>query len=190
MEKDIEEQSREIRKKIEELKKQKQSLVRDEKIVLLNTLIDDIQSRNFPSRSQIVWPSSSSSSPLREMMEILSIVERIESGEKMTLNEMKGMVSRSRLLNIKGFDYILDAPAEYMHSTCLGLIKRLVELTFKVGESRPRITKRKLTPASSFNKLISKVKVTKEFPRRIRQLDFAVYKALEFRNLAIFFPQL
>lgn len=127
-------------------------------------------------------------SPLRTKAEILSIVAKIESGDPiMSPDELKGIVSRSLLLDIENFHCVFDLPGEYMHGTCLGLIKRLTELTFAVGENRYRVTKRKLTPPSKFNELMSKIKVTHEFPRRIRELDFAVMKAVEFRNLSLFY---
>ena len=93
----------------------------------------------------------------------------------------------SPLLNLEYFDFVLDAPAEYLHSSCLGVVKRLVELTFSVGIIRPRKTKRKLTCPSKFNVLIIAILSPCEFSRRVRALDFSVWKGQEFRNLALFF---
>ena len=62
-------------------------------------------------------------------------------------------------------------------------------LTFNVGENRSRVTRRKLTPRYVFNLAMKGVKVPKEFSRRIRDLDFSVFKAQEFRNTVLFlFP--
>ena len=74
-----------------------------------------------------------------------------------------------------------------MHLVCLGVVKRMVELNFKVGENRERQTKRKLTPPNLFNELIKSIQVCREFSRRCRNLDFGVMKASEFRNLVLFF---
>ena len=74
-----------------------------------------------------------------------------------------------------------------MHLVCLGVVKRLTELTFNVGTNRERITKRKLSSTKQFNELMSKTKVFYEFSRRARDLDFAVFKAEEFRNMVLFF---
>lgn len=63
----------------------------------------------------------------------------------------------------------------------------MLELTFSVGENRTRMTSRRLTHPSVFNELIKFVKVTREFSRRIREMDFAVLKAQEMRNILIFF---
>ena len=102
-------------------------------------------------------------------------------------DEAKGILRRSLLLSVPGFDYVNDIPAEYMHSVCLCIVKKIVELCFNVGDKRFRVTKRKLSDPASFNKLMTQVKVPKEFSRRARELDFAVYKAQEFRNLLLFF---
>lgn len=84
------------------------------------------------------------------------------------------------------FHHLLSL-AEYLHSVCIGVVKRLVELTFSVGDVRPRITKRKLSNPETFNKLMSLILTPKEFPRRARDLDFSVFKATEFRNILIFY---
>ena len=123
----------------------------------------------------------------RSRQSILDIIERIENEEPLSWDEAKGINGKSVLINIPGFNFVYDVPAEYMYSGCLGLIKRLTELTFDVGEKRTRIKKRKLSSPLTFNALMMKKKVTKEFPRRARNLDFAVFKAIEFRNICIFF---
>ena len=74
-----------------------------------------------------------------------------------------------------------------MHLTCLGVVKRLISLTFNVGESRKRVTKRKLSEVSDFNKMISTEQVVREFSRRLRNMDFGVMKAQEFRNIILFY---
>ena len=63
----------------------------------------------------------------------------------------------------------------------------MTELTFNVGESRKRITKRKLSNPEDFNKIMNEVKVPSEFSRRGRSMDFKVMKGEEFRNIVIYF---
>ena len=139
-------------------------------------------------KSKVVWPySTSKNAEPRTKNKVIEIVEKIENGQVLTKDESKGVVGRSPLLGLDYFDYVIDVPTEYLHSTCLGAVKRLVELTFNVGTNRPRKTKRKLTPPSSFNELICNVKGPFEFSRRARALDFAVWKGQEFRNLALFY---
>ena len=138
-------------------------------------------------KTNILWPSSTLHCEHRTRQNILEIIEKIENEEILSLDEAKGILGRSVLFDIPSFNFIYDAPAEYLHLTCLGVIKRLVELTFKVSKNRPRITKRKLSPPTKFNKLMLQTKVLKECSRRARNLDFAVFKGEEFRNLILFF---
>ena len=107
--------------------------------------------------------------------------------ENLDPNEAKGIIGRSPLLDLEYFHFVCDIPAEYLHSSCLGVVKRLVQLTFHVGVTRPRVTKRKLTPVNVFNVAMSSIKVPRESGRRIRYLDFSVYKRQEFRNIILFF---
>ena len=141
------------------------------------------------SKNQLVWPSSTMNGEPRTKVRILEIVDKIESGEPTTKDERMGIVGRSPFLELENFDFVRDIPAEYLHSVCLGVVKRLVSLTFDVGVNRPRVTKRKLTHPSVFNLLMCKIKVVHEFSRRARTLDFSVYKGQEYRNMIlVFFP--
>lgn len=76
-----------------------------------------------------------------------------------------------------------------MHSVCCGVCRRLVELCFQVGETRVKESKRKLTPPQVYNEIFFLILLPREFGRRCRNLDFAVMKASEFRNILLFlFP--
>ena len=149
----------------------------------LNNSIKDLGKK----RSQVVWPSSTRNGEPRTQENVLEIVNQIEHNPDLPPDQKKGFVGRSPLLSIESYDFVRDTPCEYLHGVCLGSVKRLVELTFNVGITRTRTTKRKLTPASSFNIRIGSVKVVSECSRRARALDFAVWKGQEFRNLVIFF---
>ena len=140
-----------------------------------------------PRKSNICWPKTSASGPPRTREEINNIIDKIENDVPLDIDESKGIVGRSLFLDISGFNFVNDIPVEYLHVCCLGVVKRCVELTFKVGENRIRITKRKLSLPSQFNCQIYYILVPREFNRRIRDLDFSVYKGQEFRNLILFF---
>ena len=137
--------------------------------------------------THIVWPASTFNGERRTKEKVLDIVERIESGENLAPCERKGIKGRSILLNIEYYDFVLSTPAEYMHLVPFGVVKRLLELTFSVGESRFRNTKRPLTNPDLFNELMKLIKMAKEFSRRARKLDHSVMKAQELRNVLIFF---
>ena len=134
-----------------------------------------------------VWPASSRHGQPRTSDAVLDIVEKIEENPNMDRLDKKGIIGRSCLFDIPNFDYVRDSPAEYMHNLCLGVVKRMLELTFNVGEKRSRVTKRKLSSTEEFNKCMSETKVTRESSRRARKLDFAVMKAQEMRNILLFF---
>ena len=113
---------------------------------------------------------------LRTVPEIQRITERLKN-EQLTSQEAKGFYGTSTLLQLPTFNFIDSIPAEYMHSVCHGVIKRLLELSFKVGETRERITARKLSDPQQYNDLIANVQVPRDFSRRLRTLDLGVMKA-------------
>lgn len=150
---------------------------------------------NGKERQMTVWPTSTADKQLRtkeNMLEITSIIEEHQLNEDedkdpLTRDEVKGVVGKSLLLDYDNFDFVHSVPTEYMHLGCLGVVKRLTELTFNVGLNRPRITNRKLSSTQKFNSLMAKTLSLEEFSRRCRDLDFSVYKAEEFRNLSLFY---
>lgn len=182
----------------------KKKLEDDKKIEEITRILQDIKNnyKKSESRSHVVWPSSSANSSDRQLSDILTIVELIEennvnqtqepSQKKRKLNPdiLQGITGRSVLLNVPHFDFLSSIPTEYMHSLCIGVVRRMLELTFKVGENRHRNTKRKLTPPSTYKSFMKTVKVPREFSRRGRNLDLAVLKGQEKRNILLFFSQL
>ena len=135
-------------------------------------------------RTKITWPASTANGDPRTRENIQQIVDDLEH---LTPRERKGVVGPSALMDLPNFDIVMDTPCEYLHSTCLGVVKKTVELTFSVGDSRPRNTNRKLSDPGQFNVLMLNIKMPRESSRRARELDFAVLKGAEFRNIAIFF---
>ena len=138
-------------------------------------------------RSRIVWPASSMNAEPRTDRKVREIVEKIENEPNLSKLEKKGIVGRSPLLDVPNFSYVRDSPTEYMHSVCIGVVKRLLELTFNIGENRARNTNRLRSCTEEFNKCMIETKVTRETSRRARQLDFSVMKAQELRNICLFF---
>ena len=138
-------------------------------------------------KSNIVWPKTSRNGPPRTREEIIEIVDKLENNVPLSIDEAKGIKGRSLFLDLPRFNFVNNVTVEYLHLVCLGVVKKCVELTFCVGESRPRTTKRKLSLPSQFNSQIHDILVPGEWNRRIRELDFGVYKGQEFRNLVLFF---
>lgn len=137
--------------------------------------------------THIVWPANTRNGEPRTKEKILDIVEQLEQGIELSPEERKGIKGRSLLLNLENFDYVTALPTEYMHCLAIGLVKRLLELCFSVGESRTRVSKRHLTSPDLFNELMKDIKMFHEFSRRARKLDLSVMKAQEMRNLLIFY---
>ena len=141
-------------------------------------------------RKQLTWPKSTMEGNLRSLEDIREISNAIDNNPnivKTNPDYCKGIKGKSLMLDQPNFHMIEDMPCEYMHIVCLGVVKRMVKLNFKVGENRPRKTKRKLSSPQLFNEKIKLVQLTREFSRRCRNLDFGVMKASEFRNLLLFF---
>ena len=147
---------------------------------------------NKAARKQLTWPASTMAENPRTIENITEIVNAIEEDPEILKTNpdfCKGLKGKSLLLDQPSFHIIKDTPCEYMHSTCLGVVRRLTELTFHVGENRDRVTNRKRSDPKKFNDLILLIQVPCEYGRRCRILDFGVWKAAEFRNLILFiFP--
>lgn len=165
---------------------------RDElKIAELTNTLNDLEREeeteiNNVNKKRLAWPYSTINGILRTTDLIKYIVRKIERNEELTKHEKKGFKGASHLLNLENFNFINCIHAEYMHLACLGTTKRLVELTFDVGEVRKKTSKRKLSEASKFNHEIRKVQVFREFSRRCRNLDLSIIKAQEYRNIILF----
>ena len=153
---------------------------------ILSSINEGIKTLN-KKHNNIVWPSSTMNGNPRTKENVLEIVTQIEDEDVLSLEECKGIMGHSLFLDIPYFDFVLDIPVEYLHGVCLGVGKRTVELTFNVGENRQRNTKRKLSSATQFNRLMIVILVPREFSRRARNLDFSVMKGQEFRNIILFF---
>lgn len=178
-----------INEKINDCEAEENTPDKAEKIRNLLSLKENLQKglNAMKKKSHILWPFSTMKSINRTRNSLLEIAEKLENNELLSIDESKGVLGRSLLFNVPDFNFIYDMPAEYMHLSYLGVIKRMVELTFDVGVKRTRITKRKLSNTKLFNQLMLCTKVPREFPRRARILDFCVYKAQEFRNIVLFF---
>lgn len=154
---------------------------------ILKNIEDAEKMANKKKPSHIVWPSHTMDGIIRTKEKIVQIANDIEAGIELTPAQKKGIKGKSPLLEIEYFDFIFSVPAEYMHLISLGVVKRLIELCFSVGENRQRITKTPITSPVLFNELMKKIKYLHEFSRRARRLDLSVMKAQELRNVLIFY---
>lgn len=140
------------------------------------------------TKRKLTWPPSTMNGRPRTITAIRRIVQSIEDEDDNVCKDyVKGIKGRSVFLDQPNFHYILDMPTEYMHSTCLGLVRKMVELTYKFGNNMFRISKKKRMDPKMFNDIIILVLVPRECSRRCRNLDTAVFKAQEYRNCVLFF---
>ena len=139
------------------------------------------------TKTKLTWPPVTMNGRPRTITAIRRIVNSIEEGDdNLTTNDLKGIKGRSVLLDLENFDFIMDAPCEYMHVVCLGLVKPMLQFTYKIGSNKQRVTNRPRSDPKLFNDLISLVQVFREFSRRCRNLDTSIYKAQEYRNVLLF----
>lgn len=199
------EEKKEMELRIKHLEKKQKKLLqsasstaglkkKEDELKLLDDLIKELKNNLVQinkKHAHSVWPASTSQGEPRTREGILETLEKLESNNRSQLSadDVKGIVGKSLLLDVEGFDFVNDIPVEYMHVGCLGVVKRMLELTFLVGENRVRVSTRRLTHPSVFNEFMKDIKTTREFSRRARELDFAVLKAQEMRNIILFmFP--
>ena len=155
-----------------------------------------VTERKQLKKSNLVWPVSTMNGQPRTINKIRDITTILMTGrnsdaesEELTRDDRLGIVGPSILMTQPNFNMINNLPVEYMHSVCLGIVKRMLELTFKVGDDRQKISKCPLIPPKKFNDLIRDVRVPREFSRRCRQLNLSIMKAQELRNILLFlFP--
>ena len=96
-----------------------------------------IEERKKLKKKHLVWPSSTRHGNLRNINIIWVISAAIATGrnsdeesEELSREEKMGIVGPSLLLTQPNFNFIKNIPCEYMHSVCLGVVKRLLQLTF------------------------------------------------------------
>ena len=175
----------EILQKLDILEKQKRTIISGQQQDKEKHLQQINQTINKLSKStQIVWPKACNGEP-RTSQIITEIVQELNDSNN--LKDIKGIVGKSPLLDFQTFNYVHGIPTKYLHSICIGLVKRLLELCFNVGDLHTRITTSKLATINKFNTAMASIKVPREFSRRCRKLDFSVLKAQEFRNILIFY---
>lgn len=151
-------------------------------------VVEPTEGSQRTAKKHLVWPYDTRNGKLRTLNNIIDIANQtVANGRPLERHAAKGIKGKSHFLEQPRFHFIRDIPSEYMHLMCLGVVKRLTELNFRVGENRERVTTRRLTDPQLFNSYIRDTQSPREFGRRCRNLDFTVYKAEEFRNLVLFF---
>lgn len=100
-----------------------------------------------------------------------------------------GIKGPTPLLQLPGFDIIWGMLPEYMHNTCLGVVRDLVEMTFQAdgGAYKKRRHNNPMISAEVFNRAMVSTRVPSEFQRATRALSQGSWKAEEYRNTILFY---
>jgi hypothetical protein len=114
-----------------------------------------------------------------DLFDTMTLKEREERAD-----ELFGLVGRSPLLQVPGFDPVTGVVADAMHLIYLGVAKRLLHLTFNIGTARDRGLAERRLDINPLSFMLIQQKVPSDFPRRTREYD-PHWKASEYRNLVL-----
>ena len=143
----------------------------------------------FAPKVKQKYPASTQNAAPRTHDNHMEIVRMIESeGGVYTDYDAKvvlGVKSRSPLIDaFPNFNIIDDIPAEKMHLVDLGLIRKLVGMTFFQNTPKGDLKFRR-TKMFVLNAELRKIKSITDFSRRIRDCDLGIWKAQEYRNMVL-----
>ena len=135
---------------------------------------------------RICYPASTRDKEPRTHEKWIDHVQDLEEQRQFgNLGHVKGVMGRSPLLRLNGFDIVKDAPSDPLHRDWLGIMKSTL-WRHTVG-----ITKVGVTPARGrkITELVSevyrKVRLPSEFSHRSRPIDYPNFKGHEWKSLAI-----
>ncbi len=138
------------------------------------------------------YPSTTMYDELRTDAELRRLAEEAADRPPRTEGEeayYAGVKGLSPLRNVKDLDLIRDVPAEMMHLVCLGVVKKIMALSFRGGGFRQSDVDCRQVTDDRLNEILLASKSLTRFSRRTRPMDIANYKAEEYRNLAyVFWP--
>ena len=135
-------------------------------------------------QTHLIWRAAVRNGPPRTVDSIRNILQNFDD---LTEEQRKGILGPSPLMDYPGFNFILGIPCDYMHAICLGVTKRLIELTFSSSSpARKRVTKRKLSSPEQYNSLIAQVLNT--VGRSHRYMYLVIYFSLHRLRFPVNFP--
>lgn len=130
------------------------------------------------------FPSSSMGAPTRTADVMENLVQKIESGKvKPGQDGSYGVLRRSVLSGLDGFDIIEHVPTDYMHMVSLGITKQMIRHMFRFPLKR--LGNVRVPHVDRFNELLAETHGLSEMSRRPRQLDLSVWKSEELKYLLL-----
>ncbi len=143
------------------------------------------------SKEHGAFAARSFGADLRTDGEVRAIAARLEaddfSSDEDREEVCRGIKKVSPLASLSYLDLIRDIPCEPMHLIHLGIVRRILNLSFMCGSSKAKDVTFKRASDEALNAALLRTKSLPEFSRRTRRLDLANYKAEEFRNVVMGF---
>ncbi len=132
-----------------------------------------------------VYPADSVDEPLRSNEEIRLVAEQAAAGEDD--EEVLQGVKQPSPLAVIDIDLVRHIPAERMHMIDLGIVRKIMQLSFKCATYKGTDVPFMRSNDAVLNKILATILCLPDFARRTRPLDLGNYKAEEYRNLATCF---
>ena len=128
------------------------------------------------------FPASTFRSGERTNRDLRRTADALAAGIELVDN---GVKTRSPLAELPGLDLINDVPAEAMHLIHLGVVRKMVTMMYKSRTGKHFSTRIQGANDEPFNAMMRDMRALSDFSRRPRDLDVAVWKAEEYRNLVL-----
>ncbi len=131
------------------------------------------------------FPSNTAECERRSDAELRALGEQAEAGEN-DEEVLMGVKQQSPLRHL-GIDLVHHVPAEQMHLIDLGIVRKILQLSYKCAAFKATDVPFVRSNDTVLTSKLLEILVLPQFARRTRPVDFANYKAEEFRNLATCF---
>ena len=133
----------------------------------------------------VFYPSSTRNAPLRTNQRWRRHVRKIHKWrQSQNIDNVKGVLGKSPLLKLSGFDIVRHAPPDSLHRDHLGISKttwKLVTNTKKTGRKLHFANAQKLI--DHVNEAYCRVRLPCEFSHRSRDVEVPVFKGHEWKSL-------
>ena len=153
-------------------------------------VLDDPKRRvSFPVRDE-TFPRRTTERMKATMMR--QNLRYIQAGEPRNFRweNILGYKKWSPLLDLPNYDMIASGPLDQMHCAYLGLCKKFYRIALTEGPDKDKFNRQKnqvrKTAIKKINNWIKSSKIPSELGRRTREIDYANYKATEWRFVMLF----
>ncbi len=137
-----------------------------------------------------VFPSRSFGAPARTSADVRAISRRLTDDDFSSDEDRDeicmGVKKISPLITLD-IDLVRDVPAEPMHLIHLGVVRKMINLTYSSGSASAKQVSFRRASDAPLNEILLRTKSLRRFSRFTRRLDTANYKAEEYRNCILAF---